>query len=200
MSSPERNFFSAWVRLRPAAASLLVAGLLGVSSCTVQPLYMDGPVANGAVTGSIASDLSTISVKPVTTRVGQEVRNKLIFLLYGGQAEPAKPRYTLVLSVGSISEASANIQINTENEPTAAVETVLASYTLTDSKGTVVATGNRQFAVSYDVPRQEFAALRARIDAENRAARELAELLRLALAQDLAMGPASPDAPKRAPS
>ncbi len=77
---------------------------------------------------------------------------------------------------------------------------MLASYTLTDSKGTVVANGNRQFAASYDVPRQEFAALRARIDAENRAARELAELLRLALAQDLAMGPASPDAPKRAPS
>ena len=74
MSSPERNFFSAW--LRPAAASLLVAGLLGASSCTVQPLYMDNPVANGAVTGSIASDLSTISVKPVTTTVGQEVRNK----------------------------------------------------------------------------------------------------------------------------
>ena len=120
MSSPERNFFSAWARLRPAAASLLVAGLLGASACTVQPLYSDNPVANGAVTGSIASDLSTISVKPVTTRVGQEVRNQLIFLLHGGQAEPAKPRYTLVLAVGSISEASANIQINTENEPTAA--------------------------------------------------------------------------------
>ena len=70
-----------------------------------------------------------------------------------------------------------------------------ASYRLSDSKGTVVATGNRQFAASYDVPRQEFAAYRAQIDAENRAARELAELLRLALAQDLAKAPASPAAP-----
>ena len=154
----------------------------------MQPLYSDGPVASSTVTGSIASELSTISVKPATTRVGQEVRNKLLFLLYGGQAEPAAPRYTLALVVSSISEASANIQVNTVNEPTAAIETVRATYQLTDSSGTVVATGQRQFAASYDVPRQEFAAVRARIDAENRAAREVAELVRLALAHDLAMG------------
>lgn len=162
-----------------------------MSACTVQPLYSDGPVANGTVTGSIGAELSTISVKPAVTRVGQQVRNRLLFLFYGGQAEPAVPRYTLTLAVGSISEASANIQINEENEPTAAVETVRASYTLVDSKGKVVATGNRQFAASYDVPRQEFAAVRAQLDAENRAARELADLLRLAIAQDLSKAPAS---------
>jgi LPS-assembly lipoprotein len=193
MSSPERK--SLLSRLRPAAACLLAAGLLGISACSVQPLYSDGPVANSAVTGSIGTELSMIAVKPTTTRVGQEVRNRLLFLLYGGQAEPAAPRYTLAIAVGSISEASANVQVNTENEPTAAIETVRASYTLTDSSGKVVAAGKRQFMSSYDVPRQEFAAVRARIDAENRAARELAELLRLALAQDLAMGSKSPDAP-----
>jgi LPS-assembly lipoprotein len=193
MSLPERNSFSS--RLRLAAVSLLATGLLGVSACTVQPLYSDGPIAGSTVTGSIASELSTISVKPVTTRVGQEVRNKLLFLLYGGQAEPAAPSYTLRLVVSSISEASANIQVNTVNEPTAAIDTVRVTYQLKDSSGTVVATGQRQFAASYDVPRQEFAAVRARVDAENRAAREVAELLRLALAHDLAMGSRSPDAP-----
>jgi LPS-assembly lipoprotein len=54
----------------------------------------------------------------------------------------------------------------------------------------VVASGTRQFVSSYDVPRQEFAALRAKRDAENRAARELAELIRLAVAQDLTRLPA----------
>jgi len=196
MSSPERKSLSS--RLRPAAVALLASGLLGVSACTVQPLYSDGPVTSSAVTGSIASELSTIAVKPAIDRVGQEVRNKLLFLLYGGQAEPAAPRYTLVLIVSSISEASANIQVNAVDEATAAIETVRATYQLKDSSGAVVATGKRQFAASYDVPRQEFAALRARIDAENRAARELAELLRLALAHDLAMGSASPDAPATA--
>ena len=136
-----------------------------------------------------------VAVKPTTTRVGQEVRNRLLFLLHGGQAEPAAPRYTLALAVGSISEASANIQVAEENEPTAALKTVRANYTLTDSHGTVIAAGKRQYMASYDVPRQEFAAVRARVDAENRAARELAELLRLALAHDLVMGSKSPDAP-----
>jgi LPS-assembly lipoprotein len=191
MSLPERKLFSTWAELRAAGVSLLMAGLLGVSACTVQPLYSDGPVANGTVTGSIGAELSTISVKPAVTRVGQQVRNRLLFLFYGGQAEPATPRYTLTLAVGSISEASANIQINEQNEPTAAVETVRASYTLVDAKGKVVATGNRQFAASYDVPRQEFAAVRAQLDAENRAARELADLLRLAIAQDISKAPAS---------
>jgi LPS-assembly lipoprotein len=194
MSLPERNCFSSRARLL-VAVSLLVTGLAGVSACTVQPLYSDGAVTSSTVTGSIASALSTVAVKPVETRVGQEVRNKLLFLLYGGQAEPAAPNYTLVLIVSSISEASANIQVNTVNEPTAAVDTVRATYQLRDSNGTVVATGQRQFAASYDVPRQEFAAVRARIDAENRAAREVAELVRLALAHDLAMGSRSPDAP-----
>jgi LPS-assembly lipoprotein len=55
----------------------------------------------------------------------------------------------------------------------------------------VVSNGDRQFSASYDVPRQEFAAVRAQRDAENRAARELAELLRLAIAQDLSRAPAS---------
>lgn len=193
MSSPERK--SLLSRLRPAGACLLAAGLLGVSACSVQPLYSDGPVTSSTVTGSIATELSMVAVKPTTTRVGQEVRNRLLFLLHGGQAEPAAPRYTLALAVGSISEASATIQVNTENEPTAALETVRANYTLTDSTGTVIAAGKRQYMASYDVPRQEFAAVRARVDAENRAARELAELLRLALAHDLVMGSKSPDAP-----
>jgi LPS-assembly lipoprotein len=192
MSSAERKSFLS--RLQPAAIGLAAAGLLGVAACSVQPLYSNGPVGNSTVTGSIGAELSMVSVKPATTRVGQEVRNRLLFLLYGGKAEPAAPRYTLTMVVSSISEASANIQVNEENEPTAAVERVRASYSLRDSNGTVVATGDRQFAASYDVPRQEFAALRARIDAENRASRELAELLRLALAHDLAKAPASPDA------
>jgi LPS-assembly lipoprotein len=39
---------------------------------------------------------------------------------------------------------------------------------------------------SYDISTQQFAAYRALRDAEDRAARELADLLRLAIAQDLA--------------
>jgi len=58
-------------------------------------------------------------------------------------------------------------------------------YTLVDAAtGKTVATGNQQATASFDRPRQEFAVLRAERDAENRAARELAEFIRLSLAQD----------------
>jgi LPS-assembly lipoprotein len=190
MSSPERkNRFAR--RLSLAAASLLSAWLFAISACTVQPLYSDGALANPSVTGSIGSELAMIAVKPPINRVGQQVRNDLLFLLYGGKAEPVAPRYTLTLSVSAYSEASANIQVNQVTEPTAAIETVRASYKLVDSTGKAVSNGDRQFVASYDVPRQEYAAFRAQRDAENRAARELAELLRLAIAQDLSRAPAS---------
>jgi LPS-assembly lipoprotein len=181
-----------------AAVVLLAGGLAAVSGCTVEPLYSAAP-ASGAVTGSIGGDLSTIAIKPATNRVEQEVRNNLIFLFGGGQGEPANPRYSLDVNVSTSSEATANIQINRENEPTAAILTAYASYRLTEADGTVFSTGDRQFAASYDVPRQEFAAVRARRDAENRAARELAELVRLAVAQDLKRGPHAPPPPPDLP-
>ena len=185
MSLPERKNVLFARRVCVGSGSLLSAGLLAISACTVQPLYSDGAVANPSVTGSIGGELSAIAVKPVINRVGQEVRNNLLFLLYGGKAEPAAPRYTLTISVSAYSEASANIQVNRVNEPTAAIETVRASYKLVDSKGKVVSNGDRQFAASYDVPRQEFAAVRAHATPRTAPPARVAELLRLAIAQDL---------------
>jgi LPS-assembly lipoprotein len=64
-----------------------------------------------------------------------------------------------------------------------------AFYTLTESAtGRVISTGRRQVSSAYDVPQQQFAAMRAERDAENRAARELAEQLRFAIAQDFSKG------------
>ena len=65
--------------------------------------------------------------------------------------------------------------------------TMTASYLVTDTvTGEQVASGNRSVNASYDRPGQQFADTRARRDAENRAARELAEFVRLSLLQDLA--------------
>ena len=199
MSSPEPGSRRRSWRAPAAALAIVAAGLLAVAGCTVEPLYSAAPApASGTVTGSIGGDLSTIAVKPVADRVGQQVRNQLIFLFGGGNGQPANPRYSLALTtVVAYSEPTANIQINRENEPTAAILTVHAAYALTDANGKQFSRGQRDLQASYDVPRQEFAAVRARIDAENRAARELAELIRLSVAQDLAHGPRPP--PKRPP-
>lgn len=178
MSLPEHN---RRMPSRVAAAGLLVAALL-LGACTVRPLYSDAPLPSGS---SANVELASISVNAVSTRYGQEVRNHLIFLLGNGRGQPAEPRYYMDIGVTSLTESAASVQVATEDEPTAGTVTLRSYFTLRDTGGAVVLTGDRQVMSSYDVPRQEFAALRALRDAENRAARELAELVRLAIAQDL---------------
>lgn len=175
--------------MNPTSRVSLLTGLAlafaVASGCTVRPLLATPDVAPGSVAAAPA--LSSIAVSPVDTRYAQQVRNHLIFLLNGGAGQPANARYTLDLSVTRSTSAAAQIQVGTDNEPTAGTLTMIASYTIKDGQtAQPVATGRRQVTSAYDVPRQEFAALRAVRDAEDRAARELAELLRLALGQDLA--------------
>ncbi len=182
MSSPEGIAASP---LRRAGLAAAFAGLALLGACTVRPLYMNAPVSPASDL-SYTAELASIAVKPVRTREAQEVRNHLIFLLGGGKGEPAEPIYSLELGISSSSQASAVVQVGVENEPTASMLTMRSSYRLSAASGEALASGTREITSSYDVPRQEFAALRAKRDAENRAARELAELVRLAIAQDLA--------------
>jgi LPS-assembly lipoprotein len=172
--------------LRRAALCGLVASVALVSACTVRPLYSSAPLTAGSQVGA-AAELASISVKPVKTRYAQQVRNNLIFALGQGAGEPASPSYSLDLGVTELVESAALVQIQTdEDEPTAGTVTLTSTYVLTDANtGTVIATGKRSVPSSFDKPRQEFASYRAQIDAENRAARELAEMLRLSVAQDL---------------
>ncbi|MER8951780.1 LPS assembly lipoprotein LptE [Mesorhizobium sp. M0833] len=164
----------------------LLASVTLVSACTVRPLYSSAPLVAGSQVGA-AAELASISVKPVKTRYAQQVRNNLIFALGQGAGEPASPVYSLDLGVSELVESAAIEQVTTdEDEPTAGTVTLTANYVLSDAKtGTVIARGKRTIPSSYDRPRQEFASYRAQIDAENRAARELADVLRLSIAQDL---------------
>jgi LPS-assembly lipoprotein len=149
------------------------------------PLYSNAPLSGAQ--GSASAELASIAIKPVNTRYAQQVRNNLIFGFGRGAGEPTSPVYTLALSVTESVESAALVQVGTdEDEPTAGSVTLNASYTLTNSKtGVVITVGKRAITSSFDRSRQEFAAYRAQIDAENRAARELAEALQLSIAQDL---------------
>ncbi|MEX0954698.1 MAG: LPS assembly lipoprotein LptE [Rhizobiaceae bacterium] len=176
-------------RVRPRAALSGVIGLslLGAASltsgCTVGPLY-----GNAYSPTSTVAQVAKIAIEPVSTRQAQEVRNHLIYMFSGGKGRPADPAYRMDLVVSSFSSAAAIIQSGTtEQSPTSSLLNMSASYTVRDTTtGEVVATGRRQVASAYDVPLQEFAALRALRGAEDRAARELAEQVRLAVAQQVA--------------
>ncbi len=169
----------------------VLVGLAGIaiSGCQVQPLNSTKPTASAGA--SVApSALSAVEVLEVSakeqsaSRVGQQVRNHLIFGLTGG-GHPAGATHTLTLHV-SVSHATVAIQTSTK-APSAARAAIVATYTLTEKKSDqTVATGIRQTTVAYDRTSQSFANQRVKLDAENRAAREVAEQLRLAVAAALA--------------
>jgi LPS-assembly lipoprotein len=182
MSSPDRSRTCIG---RLAAAGALLALALLASACTVRPLYSNADATDGAVTGSTAG-LYSIAVTPPDTRVAQEVSNHLIFLFNGGAGQPAGARYTLYPGVFVVDLPSALVQVDTEDRPTAGTMRMISAYTLKENAtGKTVAKGRREISAAYDRPRQEFAAVRAKRDAENRAARELAELVSLDIGQKL---------------
>ncbi|MBZ9797175.1 LPS assembly lipoprotein LptE [Mesorhizobium sp. ES1-4] len=185
MSLPDREKTALSRLLRRIALAGLVGSLALVSACQVRPLYSSAPLSTGSTANA---ELASIAIKPVKTRYAQQVRNNLIFGFGRGAGEPASPLYSLDLSVTEAVESSALVQVGTDqDEPTAGSVTLTAGYTLTDARtGVVITVGKRAITSSFDKPRQEFASYRAQIDAENRAARELAAALQLSIAQDLA--------------
>jgi len=182
--------------LRRVVAGLAVASAVAVSACTVQPLYggATASIAPGQSSGRVASIAvkevvtRTTSAREIDSRPAQEVRNHLIFGLNGGAGQPASPRYLMELLVQQSTNETATVQRNrNDNEPSAGVVKLTGTYKLVDPVTTeIVATGTRSVSAAFDRPVQLFAESRAVRDAENRAARELAAFLQLAVMQDLA--------------
>lgn len=182
-ASPQTSRKPCIARLAAVLAGLFLVG------CTVQPLYYAGTVSvSGEVRPGGLPVLSAVVVEAPTTRQEQEVRNHLIFLMGGGSGESQTPLYSLKLGVTSASGNAMVVQVQLDEEPTAGVVTMTANYVLTEiATGEVIAMGTPAINAPYDIPRQEYAAYRAVRDAENRAARELAELVRLSVAQKLSL-------------
>lgn len=179
------------ISFRALAGAALLALAAG---CTVQPLYGARTVADGDAKGaatalSMQGILSNIAIKPVDTRHAQMVRNRLIFLFGQGAGEPDAPVHTMALSVSRSAEGVAAVQLPgfvDTNQPSAQRITLTGSYSVSDEAGQVVASGSRSATANYDVPNQGFAERSAAKDAEDRAARELAEMIHLAVAQAFA--------------
>ncbi len=158
----------------------LLAALSAVAGCTVQPLNTpDGTFSDVPV-------LRQVSVADVDTRVGQQVRNRLIFLLHGGQA-PAPAAYDAELNVTSSARGLLRVQApEGDVSITARRVTVRASVRLTRLiDGVVIAEETRSATAAFDNTRQEFANDRALRDAEDRAASAVAEQVRIIIAAAL---------------
>ena len=175
-----------WARL---AAVLLLAGL---NAGCFQPLYGNSAVVH---TAGLDNRLAAVKVEPINApnatplaRVSVQIRNELIYDLTGGAGE-LSPTHKLTIQL-----AATNVQVIVDvnsGRPDVQNYSIDASYQLTDLRtGKVVVIGSTFSRVSYNIPGQEqrFAGARGLRDAENRAAKVIADSIHSRLASYFVAG------------
>jgi LPS-assembly lipoprotein len=167
-------------RFGPAVA-LALLGSLYLAGCTVQPVYGSRPDG-----GSVGQALAGIEIDPVDTRIAQEVRNKLVFYMTGGAGVTSNPQYRMKLRV---TEAQTALGISRTGSAPVYSITVTASYSLTPvGSDQILIRETARGTASYDRSNQNYANIRAKLDAENRAAAAAADEIRLRVAAAIATG------------
>lgn len=162
-----------------AIALALCASAAALAGCGFQPLY-GGTTAGGA---KLTEAMAGVDIKPIPGRVGQRVRNELIFENTGG-GYAAPQRYHLDIA---IKESLTSQLVQISGEPTGEVYELNATYKLIDaSTNKVLLEGTAISRAPYDRFQEIFSNVRARYDAENRAARTVAESIRTRIAAFLA--------------
>ena len=155
------------------AAALLAAATAG--GC-FQPLYAEN---TRSVTGG--------SIKDAFKEIGHYLRNELVFELDGGN-EPDRTKRLKFQS--QISESLEVVTVDYANgRADSAILVATANWSLTDTtSGKVVSQGMNVVRAPYERSSQRFATVRAARDAQIRAAKNLATLIRGQIAADLFAG------------
>jgi LPS-assembly lipoprotein len=174
------------------AAAFILAGLLG--GC-FQPLYGDRSVVGGsAVNDKLAGvDVPEINISSAPNgsplaRVGVEIRNGLLFDLTGGRGG-LPPTHRLDIRLSS-SQIQVIVDVNS-GRPDVQNYGIDATYTLIDlATGKPVISGQTFSRVAYNIPgqQQRFAGARGLRDAENRAAKVIADNIKSRLASYFVAG------------
>lgn len=162
---------------RPLGLSLLLAAAMALSACGdaagFRPLYGAG------ASGNVGEQLKQVDFSPIPGRVGQRIRNEMIFQTTGGgNALPPTHRLEVVLA-----ENLTSTLVNVQGEAAGQVYSVQASFRLVDTKDKkVVFQGTAHARAGFERFESIYANVRAREDAENRAARTIADDLKTRLA------------------
>jgi LPS-assembly lipoprotein len=176
-------------RMTRLAAALALAGL--TAGC-FQPLYGDHAMVGGS---GIADKMASVEVAAIDapngtrlSRVGVNVRNELMYDMTGG-GPAAASNYRLDVRLTS-TQLQVIVDINTAR-PDIQNYGIDAVYTLVDiTTGKRVMKGTTFSRVSYNIPGQEqrFAGDRGLRDAEDRAAKVIADNIRNRLASYFTAG------------
>jgi len=154
----------------------LVFGLataLSLGACGFRPLYAVGTTPEG-----ISTYFTQVFVEPIPGRQGVHLRNQLMDQLTP-EGTPSAAAYRLSIKLEDVKEGLA-IQENTQI--TRYNYSLTAKYELRDSvSGEVLDHGTARAIAAYNVADSQFATQSAERDAQERAAREAGEDIRLRL-------------------
>ena len=155
-----------------------LAALLALGGC-FQPMYGDRSI--GGTGTNLRNALRDVEVAPIEGRVGQELRNDLIFELGGGAGNPVGAPYRLHLTVATSSFSAILDPVSGLGQAeTLALD---VTYRLKDvSNDKFVMTDKATARVTVDTTAQRYARLRALRDAENKAAQVISEQIRSRIA------------------
>lgn len=177
MSSRDRIPDSRARNRRQVLALLVSVALAGplVSAC--QPLY--GTTPGGE---SLKETMAGVEIATIPGRVGQRVRNELIFsTTRGGYA--GEPKYRLEIIVR---ESVTDLLVNREGDKRGQIFNLTAEFALVrKSDNEIVFKGKSIGRAAFDRFDPIFANVRAKIDAENRAADTVADGIRTRIASYL---------------
>jgi LPS-assembly lipoprotein len=151
--------------------ALLIVTALGLSGCGFTPLY--------GKTG-VGSSLSRIAVTTEDDRLGYRVREQLEDAL--GRDGAQAPLWRLETA---LEQSRRPLGRRIDDTATRYELTVRGNWTLTPSAGGAAVSGVETVTTTYAAADQPFAAIAAQQDGEERAAAELARLIRLDLMRAL---------------
>ena len=174
-----------WAKPRLAVRLMIVATLAALTAGCFQPMYAERKDG----TPGLREKLGGVEVPPLAVpngsqyaRIGGEIRNALMFKMYGS-ATGLPPTHRLALR---LTTSRTSLLVDTATAlPTNENYGIDANFTLIDlATDKPVLTGNAFSRVSYDIPGQlqRFARARAFRDAEDRAAKEVADHIQTRLA------------------
>jgi LPS-assembly lipoprotein len=159
--------------------SLLLLAAPALTACSegggLRPLY--GTTASGV---GLEERFARVEFAPIPGRVGQRIRNELVFQSTGGAGTALAPSYRFEVVV---KESVASTLVRSDGNAAGQVYNVNASYRLVNLKDKkVVFQGTSAARAGFERYQSVYSNVRAQEDAENRAARTISDEIKTRLA------------------
>lgn len=167
---------------------LMLAAVLGAAALAggcLRPLYAENTTS--AVGGSVKTALRNVEIGEIKGLVGHYLRNELVFELDGGGEATGPKRLKLQASIDE------SIEVITVDYASGRADSAVLVATATwsvvrEGTGEIVSSGRTVTRAPYERSQQRFSTVRAARDAQIRAGKSLATLIRGQIAADLAAG------------